>query len=171
MPSAAPMRDHHPVEQMTQGGEAQFRGRGSARLLQLLDIGGNMDALDDRKLPRAARLKPVEEFDGRARIGAARMRIANVGGEEFKEAIGRARAGGCNEGRGAVDDGDELVQGFTTLFKSIVYPAALSSLAKAIFHPSFTSKATHPTPKMSEGISTSSFFRAQTRERLSLPMK
>jgi hypothetical protein len=57
---------------MTQGGETQFRGRGGARLLQLLDIGGNMDALDGRKLLHAARLKPVEEFDGRARRRVAR---------------------------------------------------------------------------------------------------
>jgi hypothetical protein len=29
-------------------------------------------------------MKPVEEFDGGARIGAARVRVADVGGEECK---------------------------------------------------------------------------------------
>ena len=57
----------------------------------------------------AARLQPVEEFDGGARIGAARVRIADIGGEEFKEAIGRALADGGDEGRGAVGEGDELI--------------------------------------------------------------
>jgi hypothetical protein len=37
------LADHHPVEQMTQNGEAQLRGWRGSRLLQLLDIGGNMD--------------------------------------------------------------------------------------------------------------------------------
>jgi len=58
--------------------------------LQLLDIGGDMHAFDGRKLRHAARVKPVEEFDRRARIGAARVRVANVGSEEFEEAIGGA---------------------------------------------------------------------------------
>jgi len=71
---------------MAQGGEAQFRGRRGARLLQLLDIGGHVPALDGRKLPHAARLRPVEEFDSRARIGAARVRVADVGDDEFPKA-------------------------------------------------------------------------------------
>jgi hypothetical protein len=46
---------------------------------------------------------------GRARIGAARVRVANVGGEEFEEAIGGAFTGGADEGKGAVGDGRDLV--------------------------------------------------------------
>ena len=76
---------------MAQGGEAQLRGWCGSRLLQLLDIGGDVDALDRREPRHAARRKPVEEFHGRARIGAARVRVANVGGEEFKKAVGGAR--------------------------------------------------------------------------------
>jgi hypothetical protein len=39
------------------------------------------------------------------------VRIANVGGEEFEEAVGRARAGGGDKGGGGVGrtEGDELV--------------------------------------------------------------
>ena len=87
---------------MAQGGEAQFGGRRGARLLKLLDIGGDVNALDRRKLPHAARREPVEEFDGRARIGAARVRIPDLRLEEFKEAIGGARAVGGDKGGGAV---------------------------------------------------------------------
>jgi hypothetical protein len=37
-------------------------------------------------------------------VGAARVWIADIGGEEFKEAIGVALADGGDEGRGAVGD-------------------------------------------------------------------
>ena len=56
------LADHHPIEQMLQRRQAQFRGRRGARLLQLLDIGGDMHALDRRELRDALRLKPGEEF-------------------------------------------------------------------------------------------------------------
>ena len=58
-----------------------------------------MHTLDGGDARDATRLQPIEEFDGGARIGAARVRIANVGGEEFKEAIGRALAGRCHKSR------------------------------------------------------------------------
>jgi hypothetical protein len=54
---------------MAQGGEAQLRRRRGSRLLKLLDIGGNMHALNRRELRHALRMKPVEEFDRRPRIG------------------------------------------------------------------------------------------------------
>ena len=60
-----------------------------------------MHALDRRKLPYPSRGKPVEEFGGGARIGAACVRIADIGGEEFKEAIGGALADGGDEGGSA----------------------------------------------------------------------
>ena len=47
--------EHCPVKQMTQGGEAQLRGRRGARLLQLLDTGGETHALDRPDLRHAAR--------------------------------------------------------------------------------------------------------------------
>ena len=68
-----------------------------------------MHALDGGDVRDAARLQPIEEFHGGARIGAARVRIADIGGEEFKEAIGGALADGGDEGGGSVDEDDELV--------------------------------------------------------------
>ena len=60
-----------------------------------------MQALDRRDLRHAARRKPVEEFDSRARIGAARVRIPDLRREEFKEAIGSALASRGDDGVGA----------------------------------------------------------------------
>ena len=67
-----------------------------------------MHALDGGDVRDAARLQPIEEFHGRARIGAARVRIADIGGEEFKKTIGRALASGGDEGGGAIGEDDEL---------------------------------------------------------------
>ena len=53
--------------------------------LQLLAIGGDMHALDGGDVRDAARLQPIEEFDGGARIGAARVRIADIGDEDSKK--------------------------------------------------------------------------------------
>jgi hypothetical protein len=47
-------------------------------------------ALNLGKLGDAFRLKPIEEFRRGARIGAPRVRIPDLGGEEFEEAIGGA---------------------------------------------------------------------------------
>jgi hypothetical protein len=53
-------------------------------------------------------LAPGEEFRNRAAISAARVRVADVGNEEFPKARLRALAGGRHKGWGAVsDDGDE----------------------------------------------------------------
>jgi hypothetical protein len=54
----------------------------------------NMHALARREPRHAARRKPVEEFHGRARIGAARVRIPDLRGKKLKEAIGGALSGG-----------------------------------------------------------------------------
>ena len=67
--------------------------------MQLLNIGGDMHALDGGDVRDAARLQPIEKLDGSARIGAARVRVADVGGEEFKEAIGGALAGDRDQSR------------------------------------------------------------------------
>src|SRR5271157_4486684 len=85
-----------------------------------------MHALDRRDLRHAARRKPVEEFDSRARIGVARVRIPDLRREEFKEAIGSALASGGDDGVGAIgEDGDELVHfpdffsnAFSSFFRS-----------------------------------------------------
>ena len=74
-----------------------------------------MHALDRRELRDALRLKPIEEFPRRARIGAARVRVPDLRGEKFEEAIGRAQAGCGNKGRGAVNaQGYELVHEFSS---------------------------------------------------------
>ncbi len=67
----------------------------------------------------------IEKLDGRARVGAARVRIADIGGEEFKEAIRRALADSGDKSGGAIgDDCGELVHGLMTLFQSTSKPAA-----------------------------------------------
>jgi hypothetical protein len=62
-------------------------------------------ALDRRELRDALRLKPVEEFRRGSRIGATGVRVSNLRGEEFEEAIRGARAGGGDQGR-SVRGGD-----------------------------------------------------------------
>ena len=99
-----------------------------------------MHALDRRDLRHAARLKPVEEFDGSARIGAARVRVPDLRGEEFKEAIGCALADGGDKGVGAVGEGDELGQASSTFAGSNGTPAAFSSRASKPFHPPAASR-------------------------------
>jgi hypothetical protein len=97
---------------MLLGGKAEFRRRRRSRVLQLLDIGGDMHALDGRELRHVMRRQPVEEFMRSASIGAARVRVADVGGEEIKEAVGGVFAKGGGKGRSEVgDDGDELIYG------------------------------------------------------------
>ena len=87
-----------------------------------------MHTLDRREPRDAARLNPIEKLRRRARIGAAGVRVANVGGEEFKEAIGRALADGGDEGGGAVGDyGNELVHFFFFGFASPALAIASSN--------------------------------------------
>ena len=69
------LADHHPIEQVTQRGQPELCGRRGSRSAQLLDVGGDMHALDRRELCNARRLKPIEEFRRGARIGAARVRV------------------------------------------------------------------------------------------------
>jgi hypothetical protein len=84
-----------------------------------------MHALDRCELRHAASREPVEEFFRRARIGAPRVRVPDLGREEFKEAIGGALAGGGDKGVGAVGEGDELIhlsdflsRAFSSFFRS-----------------------------------------------------
>ena len=61
-------------------------------LLQRLDIGRHIER-PDRRQRQAAILAPGEESRARARIGPARVRVADVGGEEFDVAPGGRLAG------------------------------------------------------------------------------
>lgn len=61
----------------------------------------------------AGALAPGQKFPRCLRIGAARVLIANVGGEEFEKADMGARASGGGKGGSAIDyEGRELVHGF-----------------------------------------------------------
>ena len=101
---------HHPVEQVPQRGQAQLRGRCGSLTGQFLDVGRDMNARDLVELRHALRRQPVEKLLGRACVGAARVRVANLGGEEFEEAIGSTGAGRGDEGGGVSGgDGRELV--------------------------------------------------------------
>ena len=87
-----------------------------------------MHALDGGGARDAARLQPIEEFDGGARIGAAGVRIADIGGEEFKEAIRRALAARGDKGRSAFGEGNKLVH--RSVNPSIKAASGASSLLK-----------------------------------------
>jgi len=60
---------------------------------------------------------PGKEFIGSAGIGAARVRVADVGGEEFKEAHAGALTGGRDQRRdnGRRGTDDELAHGYRAL--------------------------------------------------------
>src|ERR1700730_13642817 len=62
-----------------------------------------------RNRGKSVLLAPGEEFRNRAAIGAARVRVADVGNEEFPKARLRAVAGRGDKGGGAVGEGDDLV--------------------------------------------------------------
>jgi hypothetical protein len=49
------MADDHPIEQVTQRGQAELRGRRRSRALQLLDVGSDMHALNRGELRDALR--------------------------------------------------------------------------------------------------------------------
>jgi hypothetical protein len=64
-------------------------------------------------------LTPSQKFPDIAPIGAARMRVADSGREEFKEAFLRLLAGGGDQGgRLEVADGDKLVHATSPLMTS-----------------------------------------------------
>jgi len=78
-----------------------------------------MHALDRRELRDALRLKPIEEFRRGSHIGAAGVRVPDLRGEEFEEAVRGARARGRNKGGGVRrDGGDEVIHPVTIVAKS-----------------------------------------------------
>jgi hypothetical protein len=101
-----------------------------------------MDAPDLRKLRDAFRLKPVEEFRRRAGIGAARVRVSDLRREEFEEAIGRARASGRYEGRGARGrDGGEPIHESSRFGRSCGGKRLRESCTHKVVTPSFSHSA------------------------------
>jgi hypothetical protein len=97
----------------------------------LLDISGDMHALDGGDVRDASRLQPIEEFDGGARIGSTCVGIANIGGEEFKEAKRCALTGGGDEGMGATGDKDEPIHALLSSSESRHSISAFSARAFA----------------------------------------
>ena len=73
---------NQPIEQHPDCGELLLDRRRRDLGLQLLDIGADI-MRPDRRRRQAAILAPGEEPAARASIGAARVRVTDVGGEEF----------------------------------------------------------------------------------------
>jgi hypothetical protein len=77
-------------------------GRGA----ELLDVGSDAERRDLREI-QAALITPVEELFYCARIGRARVAVANVGGKEFDEAAAGAFAPSANDRRQGIESGPD----------------------------------------------------------------
>jgi hypothetical protein len=64
-----------------------------------LDPGGDVHRLDASDRPHTGARAPGQKFIRGASIGAARVRVADVGREKLEEAPAGARAGGGGQGR------------------------------------------------------------------------
>ena len=101
---------HKPVEQMPDRGEALLDGRRGSLAAKLLDVGGDVQRLHVGDRRDAGALAPGQEFPRRLRVGAARVRVADVGGEEFEEARRRAgRTAATRAGLRGGSEGSEMV--------------------------------------------------------------
>src|SRR5712691_9196655 len=65
-------------------------------------VGGDSNGLDLREF-KPALVAPVEELLDRARVGHARVAVADAGGEEFDEAAAGALAARTNDGRQSIE--------------------------------------------------------------------
>jgi hypothetical protein len=88
-----------PVEQVTDRGEPLLHTRRRELARASLDPGGDVHRLDGGDRRHASARAPGQKFVRGARVGPPRVRVADVGGEEFKEAHRGALAGGANERR------------------------------------------------------------------------
>ena len=79
---------------MPDRGEALLDGRRGSLAAELLDVGRDVQRLHVGDRGDAGALAPGQKFPRRLRVGAARVLVADVGGEEFEEADLRALAGG-----------------------------------------------------------------------------
>ncbi len=71
---------------MADRGEALLDGRRGSLAAELLDIGGDVQRLHVGDRRDAGALAPGQELPRRLGVGAARVPVADVGGEEFEEA-------------------------------------------------------------------------------------
>ena len=88
-----------------------------------------------RSTPRRRRVAPGQELGAGAGVGAARVRVADGGGEEFEEARARLVAGGGDQrGKGS----EPCCYGGRKRARSCVEPSALGKrrdIARAVQHP------------------------------------
>jgi hypothetical protein len=90
-------------------------------------------------------LAPGEEFRNRAAIGSSRVRVANVGDEEFPKARLRALAGGADNGGHTASDGNDLVhRAVTTGLKHVIWQAASVGMTSHAFDVRLSNR--HPPP-------------------------
>lgn len=79
--------DHQPIEEHSNGGELLLDSRLVAWPQPpgqtLFNVGGHVHRLDIGQLPELPGLTPVEKLAGGTGVGAARVRVADVGGKEF----------------------------------------------------------------------------------------
>jgi hypothetical protein len=90
---------HQPVEQMTDRSEPLLDARRGELARADLDPGGDVHRLHGRDRWHAGGGAPGQKFLSGPGVGAARVRVANLGGEEFEEAHRGALAGSGDERR------------------------------------------------------------------------
>src|ERR1700735_5432580 len=88
-----------------------WRGPGAAELLY---VGGDVQRLHVSNRGDAGALAPCEKFPRRLRIGAARVDVADIGGEKFEKADVGARPNRQDK-RGSVIEWREVVHGFALM--------------------------------------------------------
>ena len=87
------LADNQPVEQHPDRREVQFDGRLGGRLLQHLDVSGDVNRLDVREPADLVALDPGKKVTRGPVIGHAGVLVADGRREKFKEALGSMVAG------------------------------------------------------------------------------
>ena len=86
-----------PVEQMADRGKPLLDARRRELARANLDPGRDVHRLHGADRRHAGARTPGQKFIGGAGVGPARVRVADVGGEEFEEPHAGALAGGGHE--------------------------------------------------------------------------
>jgi hypothetical protein len=91
-------------------------GRGGMPVAEVLDVSRDVDRAHTRNRGDAVVLQPSAERADRPHVGQAGVRVADLSGEEFEEAIGGAFPSGIDEGGGFRGrKGDELGHGIAVV--------------------------------------------------------
>jgi hypothetical protein len=90
---------HKPIEQVVDRGEALFDARRRHDAHLRLDPGRDMQRRNICERRHAGIGAPTEEFSDGAAVGAAGVRIADVGGEEFQKTDAGVVTGGGDQDR------------------------------------------------------------------------